>query len=245
MNSNISFYIPCISAAMTAGDVINAFRDMGIVSRVDFTPIGKQQWLFEEKVDKFVKSAFVHFSTIFEKGARINIWIRGGETYKFYPFMDTNEYWLIKPTNRVIKDTMMNSAQIVEKCRFLEIKVREQEAKLEEQSAKLEEQAAKLEEQAAKLEEQAAKLEQMATIENNLERVQFVVNQLIGGLFCQKSQERIIYTHQNILFDHSLCEYGMKLQDTHRWTHFPTTRQGDECERRIEALEKKFQEERK
>ena len=62
-----------------------------------------------------------------------------------------------------------------------------------------------------------------------------VVAQLIGGLFCHKEQRGIMNKHLDILYNDDTtpeikCEEG-------KWEEFPTTRQGDENEKRIEKLE--------
>jgi uncharacterized coiled-coil protein SlyX len=85
-----------------------------------------------------------------------------------------------------------------------------------------------------KVENQAHTIERM---EEKLENVQTVVRQLLGGLFSHDSQRGMLNAH----LDH-LC-YG-KLRgdrkyddDTSKWCQYPTTRQGDSNETRIEALE--------
>ena len=136
---NSSIFIPRIHSRRTIEEVTAAFKknDFGIVSRVDFTPINKRPG-FGEDVDSVVKSAFVHFSELFESGQSI-YWVASqGEAYKFYPFRNSREYWLILPARNPIHDTMMNNAQIVENCRLLENRVKEQDAKIKELEEKLE-----------------------------------------------------------------------------------------------------------
>ena len=78
--------------------------------------------------------------------------------------------------------------------------------------------------------------EEIKILERKLEGLNQVVYQLIGGLYNQSEQSSIIKKHLEIL----LCDethtpyYG----DESKWGIYPTTRQGDECERRIEELEK-------
>lgn len=211
MNS-ISFYVPYISATTTADDITHAFREFGTVRRVDFKPLGKQPG-FVEIMTNEKKSAFIHLANYSEKAYRVNIWIRGGETYKFYPYMGTNEYWVIRPAKSLIPDTMMNTAQIVENCRFLEKKVKAQEATLKEQEATIKD------------------------LQKQVENVQDVIYQIIGGIFCQASQAQIIDIHLSKL-EQKNPTVG-KYHDS-KWGGWPTTRQGDDCELRIEALEQQI-----
>jgi hypothetical protein len=65
---------------------------------------------------------------------------------------------------------------------------------------------------------------------------------LIGGLFNHGNQRNILEEHINCLFPGTTHEYtGDALSEKNKWTVYPTTRQGDECESRIEALEKQLQ----
>ena len=219
MTSNsISFYIPRMLARTREEDVKKAFNDIGNVYRIDFTEQGKKPG-FVENIKGEYKSAFVHFDSIFEKGFRINVWIRSGEQYKLYPYRNSDEYWFLLQTKSPIQHTMMNNAQIVANCRVLEKKVTEQAAKIEEQA------------------------ETIKALAEKLEGVQSVVYQLLGGLFCQKSQSQILKHHLTNLFPEEYCGRTCCFElDDNIWTAWPTTRQGDNCESRIEALEKQFKE---
>lgn len=78
------------------------------------------------------------------------------------------------------------------------------------------------------------------SLEDKLEGVQFTVHQLIMGLFNKETQNNQMRRELNTLFsDENRYKYQSK-EDTSRWTGYPTTRQGDECEDRINALEEQI-----
>ena len=207
MNSEFSIYIPRMSTLHSVETIVAIFNSygIGIIDRVDFTPINKKPG-FGENVDFVVKSAFVHFSyprTVSGSQGEI-FWktISSGEPYKIQVY--ENEYWICLKNKKPIQRTLMNIHQVVENGRHLENMVQEQAKKIEE-------------------------------LERKLNGMQEVVYQLVGGLFCHRTQENILKLHKDILFDGSGS--GKYHEDDNKWRNFPTTRQGDECERRIEALE--------
>lgn len=81
------------------------------------------------------------------------------------------------------------------------------------------------------IEEQAKKIEDL---EDKMDRTNAVIYQLLSGLFCYKEQKGSLQTHIEIL-QGKKPQY--QLQDTSKWTTYPTTRQGDDCERRLARLE--------
>ena len=211
------FYIPRVSFATSETDVTHAFTTIGVVSRVDFAPLGKQPG-FKENLHTNTKSAFVHLAQLFAHGKEIINTIQSGGSYKIFP-NETTEYWSLLEAKTSIQDTMMNNAQIVSNCRYLEKKVEHQEAQLEEQSADI------------------------RALTEKLSSVQEVVYQLLGGLFCQKSQVQIMSDHIDFLYPYdsstsSRSRFGEP--DDSKWTTWPTTRQGDDCERRIAELKEEF-----
>ena len=216
-NSAISFYIPRMLAGTREEDVKNAFATFGNVYRIDFTPQGKKPG-FVENVKGEYKSAFVHFINLLEKGLRINIWIRGGEEYKLFPYRNSDEYWLLKPSRSIMQDTMMNNAQIVSNCRALESKVSEQAAKIDEQAATIDD------------------------LKKDLAGLQDVVQHLVRGLYCQETQTQCISSHLSSINRHPYRTSRFENPDTHKWDSWPNTRQGDDSERRIEALERQLKE---
>jgi hypothetical protein len=81
------------------------------------------------------------------------------------------------------------------------------------------------------IEEQSKKIKEL---DDKLERTNVVVYQLLSGLFCYKEQKGTLQTHIDIL-QGKKPQY--QLQDTCKWTTYPTTRQGYDCERRLQELE--------
>jgi len=202
-------------------DIFKAFTNIGVVYRIDFIPVNKKPGFKENLSEKF-KSVFVHMSDLFTQGKEIKSAIQtSGKSYKFYPFHNSSEFWMLSKANNPVQDTMMNNSQIVHNCLFLETKI---------------------EEQAAQLEEQAATIKALS---EKLEGVHHVVYQLLGGLFCQNSQNQVLNEHLRLLFPENYNERSrFEETDDNKWTSWPTTRQGDDCERRIEALEKSLLETR-
>lgn len=77
-------------------------------------------------------------------------------------------------------------------------------------------------------------------LEDKLEGTQLAVYQLLVGLFNEETQNNQLRRELNTLFsDENRYKYQAK-HDTSRWSVFPTTRQGDECEARINALEEQI-----
>jgi hypothetical protein len=196
---------------------------IGLVSRVDFTPINKRPG-FRENHDDVVKSAFIHFFDIpagfpldtpegFPYDEEIWSEIARGDSCRIA--VSKSEYWIFSKNNNPIKETLMNIHQVAENGRHLE---------------KL------IEEQAKKIEEQAYTNEDLF---EKLERVQAVVCQLLGGLFNQEDQVHCLKSHLSVLNDGKVrTRSRFEDPDDSKWEQWPTTRQGDECEKRIEALEK-------
>jgi hypothetical protein len=219
--SSFCFYIPSISAITSAKDVIREFNYIGVVTRVDFAPLGKKPG-FKENINADEKSAFVHVAELFTLGKVIESQIQTSGSYKFYISIISSEFWTLLKASKPIQGTMMNTAQIVSNCRYLEKKVEQQAAKLEEQATRLEEQAADI-----------------RSLTEKLNGIHSVLYQLLGGLFCQKSQSQTMNDHLEFLFpDSSNRSRRFEESNDSKWDIWPTTRQGDDCERRIEALEK-------
>lgn len=208
---NSSIYIPRMPSSRTAQEVVAAFKenDIGIVSRVDFTPINKRPG-FGEDVDMVVKSAFVHFSVLYGDGQCLIYWATlEGKAFKFLPFENSSEYWLILPAKNPIPDTMMNTAQIVENCRLLEKKVEEQDAKIK------------------KLEE---KLEGVHQVVYQL--VGGLFNQTTQGKTIDAYLSILLPGEQ--LYKNPF----ESVEEESKWEDWATTRQGDANEERIARLEK-------
>ena len=87
----------------------------------------------------------------------------------------------------------------------------------------------------SKVDAQALTIEKL---EEKVDRIHSVVYQLLGGLYCHKTQSRTLDSQLDILFN----DYtSLGLPDTSEWTSYPTTRQGDECEKRLSVLEEELE----
>jgi len=222
MNS-LSIYIPRLNSNVTEIYIKYVFREMNVgeVARVDFTPIGKKPGFIENLSDPF-KSAFVHFNfftNISLADSDFGSKVRQGNGYKFYPGTFQEGYWLLLPAKNPIQQTMMNNSQIVENSRYLENL---------------------LDEQAKTIELQA---ETIRDLEKKIDGVQDVVYQLLGGLFNQNSQSQILQDHLSQLFSEpARVRSRFEDPDDSKWLNWPTTRQGDANEERIQQLKKEFNE---
>jgi hypothetical protein len=233
MNSITSIYIPRMSVIHTEESVINVMFNLriGTVSRVDFIPINKKPG-FVEKFDDVYKSAFVHFYLPLPRyeGPPLPAEDTAGLCLRnqyIWDMLDTdepcrvkvspNEYWFILQNKNPVSETMMNIHQVVENGRHLEGLIEKQNKKLEEQDTTIKK------------------------LETKLDGVHALVYQLIGGLFNQGNQRDILEEHFKCLFPETIPEYTEDaLPEKNKWTIYPTTRQGDECERRVEALEQQI-----
>lgn len=212
-----SIYIPRISREHTVESIKWNFniKNIGIVTHIDFTPINKKPG-FGEKVDEVVISAFVHFEDPWKDISLKNIrnlefWgiINNGQPYKLH--VSSREYWLCLKNRNPIQRTLMNIHQVVENGRHLE---------------------GLIEAQAKTIQEQAEKIE---ALERKLESTDAVVGQLISGLFNLEDQSGICQLHMDIL---SETPPNHTFKDSSKWGIWPTTHQGNECERKIYDLEK-------
>jgi hypothetical protein len=92
--------------------------------------------------------------------------------------------------------------------------------------------------------------EQIETLEKKVKASQDVLYNFIGGLYCQRTQgEEIEKLIANLCDrppidvtenDDEDSEQPKPEKQTSKWSFWPTTRQGDECEREIEALKEEI-----
>jgi len=126
--SYFSIYIPRIKIVFLDTDyyVRQDLSYIGTVSRIDYVPIGKKQG-FKEDISSHIISAFVHFNYLSEEGIKIRKSMNDNcnKPYRYCLKSKRTSYWLLLPVINPIPDTLMNNAQIVENCRFLENKVEE------------------------------------------------------------------------------------------------------------------------
>ena len=222
-----SIYIPRIKSDDCREEYVSRVFDeagVGKVSRVDFTSIHKGHAGFTEEYSDEELSAFVHFTQLYKNPlvGLILKHIQDENPFKFFPhktsdFGNGNKricgtYWMLLPNLFPVPETRMNTSQIVENCRFLEKTVADQ-------------------------------AERIVLLENNLANCVETVNQLLGGVWNQRTQSAVIVCHQKTLFgERDPFNPDTEDQDTSNWGLWPTTRQGDANENRIEELERKLAE---
>ena len=223
-----SIYIHRINSVYCCEKYVSRVFDeagVGTVSRVDFTSIHKGHAGFTEEYSDEGLSAFVHFKQLY-KNPLVGVilkYIQGEIPFRFFPHKTSafgngtkNEggmYWMLLPNLFPVPETRMNTSQIVENCRFLEKTVADQ-------------------------------AERIVLLENNLANCVNVVYQMTGGMWCQKTQGSTIDRHHKGLFG-EMDPFNPETeedQDTSKWGIWPTTRQGDANETRIEELERKIAE---
>ena len=84
----------------------------------------------------------------------------------------------------------------------------------------------------AKIEAQEKTIAELIKRVNNTE---ILLYQLVGGLFNSQTQLAALNDHVTTIFPNDLSEFLG--EDTSKWMNFPTTRQGDDTEQRVEELE--------
>jgi len=209
-----SIYIPRMSGYHTEKSIVlyMSTYQIGSVSHVDFTPINKKPG-FNENVDQVVKSAFVHFSDSFSDFSD--------------SFSDKQEQDLIRNPNfwETIATGQPYKLQVNPTEYWICLKNKNPIQRTMMNIHQVVENGRHLEEL---IEAQAMKIEEL---ERKLERTNNVVYQLIGSLFHDIKQKGNLAIYMDIL---------SSVDDISKFDMYPTTRQGDLCEKRIMELENKF-----
>jgi len=184
---------------------------LGTITRVDFTPIHKKPGFVEDHKCAAM-SAFVHFTDPGICADGKYYWMTGetlgqfwttianGEAYELQ--VSKNEYWICLPNKNPVQRTLMNIHQVVENGRHLENLITTQAAEIKNLT------------------------ETVDNLSKKLEGVHDVIYQLVGGLYCQRTQSRMIDMH---FYHLGFEEYKnvTNKYDTHPSGIWPTTRQGD------------------
>jgi len=218
MTSYTSIYIPRMSTLHTVESIKNIMSSyrIGTVERVDFTPINKKPG-FGENVDEIVMSAFVHFSDPL-------LGYDNCYNYMSDSYLGNNDFWDDMTCNQPYKlQISRNEYWICLKnknpVQYTMMNIHQ----VVENSRHLE----KL------VEEQNNKIQKL---EEKIDNMDSVIKQLIGGLFCQSTQQGVLDNHLRVLDGEGFSQEELP-ENTHNWSHWPTTRQGDDCEKRISELE--------
>ena len=231
MNANIqSIYIPRMCKTTTEDKIRQVMHNycIGSVSYVDFTCVNKKPGFIEDNSDEKFKSAFIHFDksrqfahlsveyTMFwdkiERGEECKLFVGRNDAISTH----THEYWRCFKNNNPISRTQMNIHQIVDAGKYLEKAHNGLVETVLEQKEKI------------------------TTLEKQVDGLSKQMYHLLGGLYCQNTQGNML--EKSIAGLSGSEEYNNlnMSEDTHKWTIWPTTRQGDDCERRLDELEKKI-----
>ena len=160
-NQMYSVFIPTISKAHTEERIANYFalKCVGNVERVDFVEFQSDE---EDRAcdPKRFQQAFVHF-TPDQKTHEIMEAIEQKGSYRFYPFKEQNQYWILLKNKNPVPKTELNVNQLAHNQKLME----ERYAQMEERYAQMEERYAQMEEREAlmveKMEKMFQKMEQM------------------------------------------------------------------------------------
>ena len=235
-SSNImSIYIPriCVGTCEDYIRMVFNVQEIGYVRRIDFCPIDKKPG-FVENTDSPVRSAFVHFHCFNVRSqisADIQATLSRGESYRLNinGINLTNGYWILLKATNPIKDTMMNNHQIVDNCRHLEKLIENKDNQIEKLTNNYIDLVGVINKQHDKIANLELKIDNMSTI----------IRHFIGGLYCHDSQEDCLEYNLQLL-DGKSCVPETLPRNTHEWGNWPTTRQGDSNEKRIERIEEKL-----
>jgi hypothetical protein len=210
MSSITSIYIPAVRHFVSDQQMKYEleYQNIGKVLRIDFTKRGKPQHGFiedDDSQDKLNKSAFVHFEYLYNTKITQNMvtCIESGNSFCLQlKTINENHYWLILQNRNPLPDSFLNTHQIVDKCKFLEFKIRDQS-------------------------------EELSILKKQISQTNNVLEQLIGGLFCQNTQSIILEKHLSNLHGLEVDDIDIENEDL----SYPTTRQGDIHAEKIKTLE--------
>ena len=219
MNSYTSIYIPRMSTRHTEKSIKNIMSSfqIGNVERVDFTPINKKPG-FGENIDQVVMSAFVHFSDPL-------LGLDNCYNYMSDSTLGNNDFW------DAISGEKPYRLQIAHNEYWICLKNKNPVQYTMMNIHQVVENSRHLENL---VEEQKNKIQKL---EEKIDNMDSVIKQLVGGLFCQSTQERSLDTYLGVLDGE---DFSLKTlpENTHNWGSWPTTRQGDDSEKRISDLER-------
>ena len=210
-NTIVSFYIPHMNVIYTKEMVGNVFDTLFIGIKISRIDFVSIINYSDNSVNKNYKSAFIHMYMQCRSHSKELYYTAIIAEKPFKLILNSiDSYWLLLKNKNPVPETELNISQVVENARLLEERMINQEEIIKYQTSKL------------------------IKIEN-------VVYQLLGGLFNQSTQENILHSHLDDLLDDGANSWKpLYDNDKCKWIDWPTTRQGDYCERRIETLEKEL-----
>jgi Txe/YoeB family toxin of Txe-Axe toxin-antitoxin module len=158
-NQMYSVFIPTISKIDTEEIIVDYFalNCVGKVERVDFVEFQNDG---EDRAcdAKRFQQAFVHFSPQ-QKTREIMEAIEQKGSYRFYPFKQQNQYWILLKNKNPVPKTELNVNQLAHNQKLME----EREALMVEKMEKMEQRMAQMEERSARMEEREARMVQRMT----------------------------------------------------------------------------------
>lgn len=232
-----SVFIPTISKAHTEEIIANYFalNSVGKVERVDFVEFQNDG---EDRAcdAKRFQQAFVHFSPQ-QKTREIMEAIEQKGSYRFYPFKEQNQYWILLKNKNPVPKTELNVNQLAHNQKLMEeryVQMEEREAlmvekmeKMFQKMEKMEEREAQMEERSAQMEEREARMVQrMTKMEDEMKMlihlnekfaqtfdVQTINIQTLSNLVCKRSQPETQATPDMEEIEQKITELNTKVDD--------------------------------
>ena len=211
-SSNItSIYIPRVSSHITEDNIISVFYNQRIGAVKRVDFVPiDKKPGFVENVNDTVKACFVHFQSWTRLPNKILETLEKGEGYTFY----FDEYY-----NKSSYWILLKAINPVQDTMMNNHQIVDNCRFLEE----------RIVEQDKRIHSLELKINNMSTI----------IRHFIGGLYCHDSQEDCLEYNLQLL-DGKSCVPETLPRNTHEWGNWPTTRQGDSNEKRIERIEEKL-----
>jgi len=229
MSSIFSIYVPRMKNTVTDEYINYVFcqEKIGSILRVDFMPIGQKPG-FKEPIDTVINSAFIYLNLYnTPESVSFKNKVLEGNGYRVYLTGLEKGYWIALPNKAPVPFTMMNTAQIVDNCRYLEKQIEAQGQQLKEQSEELKEQS-----------------ETINLLNKKMIGFHSALFQIIGGIYSEETQLDMMNRLWGQLEGRDKFEisydYG-KEDSMCKWGFWPTTRQGDHLESKVEELERKIE----
>ena len=229
-NQMYSVFIPTISKAHTEEIIANYFalNSVGKVERVDFVEFQNDE---EDRAcdAKRFHQAFVHFSPQ-QKTREIMEAIEQKGSYRFYPFKEQNQYWILLKNKNPVPKTELNVNQLAHNQKLMEeryVQMEEREALMVEKMEKMFQKMEKMEERSAQMEEREARMVQrMTKMEDEMKMlihlnekfaqtfdVQTINIQTLSNLVCKRSQPETQATPDMEEIEQKITELKTKVDD--------------------------------
>ena len=225
-----SVFIPTISKAHTEERIANYFalNCVGKVERVDFVEFQNDDEDRACDATRF-QQAFVHFSPQ-QKTREIMEAIEQKGSYRFYPFKEQNQYWILLKNKNPVPKTELNVNQLAHNQKLME----EREALMVEKMEKMFQKMEKMEERSAQMEERQAQMEErefqmlqkMVKMEDEMKMmiqlnekfaqtfdVQTANLQTLSTLVCKRNQPETPATPDMTELEHKITDLKTEVDD--------------------------------